>query len=269
MNFKQIVSNQYSLNDLMSKKTWLNNPNVDMHQAAVDEAITELVPATGWVSWWKKVEPQTDFYNCQLEVIDILHFHIGAAIQELMYETVYQKVAFAETESSTECLDLMKIYPTQESFEKAWDSGQDMVNLTEQEREHVIEELAGLLEPASREAMANENPRRAVQSYVGALLQYGAIDSISNFFDLAATFHLSTEHIMWMYAAKHTLNEFRAHNNYKGDDPSRPPYSKIWDGREDNAHLMDWVRERIASKESLTKTQITEFLQTTYQSFHG
>lgn len=266
MNFQQIIKNQYELNDLLAKETWINDPKVDMYQAAVDEAVTELLPSAGWAPWWKKSDNSVDLQNCHLEIVDILHFHIGAAIKETMFETVESYVDYAgDRANDPMVIKFVSEYPTPESFQQAWDAGDNFVYYTNLERELVIEEVAKEFIDAFSGTFARHPHIRAVQNYVGALLNYGARDSLLNLADLAASFDLSVEKMMTLYTAKNALNAFRTHNNYKGTDKTKPLYTKMWNGREDNEVLMTWVNQQVEELGNVpSREDIMAFLKEQY-----
>ena len=191
MNFKQIIEIQYSLNDQLAKKTWLNDPKVNMYQAILDEAVTELTVSAGWKPWWKKTETLTDIANCKLEIVDILHFHIGAALQEAMYEVVLSYSDFSNASSEDpKLIKFLEAYPSEDAFDRAWKSGENFVFYTDLERDLVIEELANDFETAffSNAVNPDVDALKAIQDYTGALLVYGARDSLSNLADLASSF---------------------------------------------------------------------------------
>ena len=270
MNFKEIVIKQYALNDLFSKKTWINNPKVDMYSAIRDEA-NELAESAGWVPWWKGQEPKFDLENCQVEVIDILHFHIGAAIQETQYELVQNTADFREGLDEDNAEDFADEFVSSDVFHSKWKSGTDFVRYTENERDLAIDEVTEcMMNAMSSEFATNVIPKQghvdAVNAYLGAVLVYGARDSFTNFFELAATFEMTPELVYWMYTAKHALNTFRKTNNYDGKDATRPKYNKIWNGNEDNYHVMKHVRTLIETNVPLTTDKIIEDIGTIYRA---
>ena len=269
MNFKEIVTKQYSLNDLFSKKTWLNNPSVNMYAAIQDES-NELAVSAGWVPWWKGQEPSSDIPNCQVEVVDILHFHIGAALQEAQYELIGRRTEFEGDSLDEDSIEIFSDALTADSFDRNWKAGRDFTRYTEDERQFAIEEVANDLEVACSQEY--KNPKLnvpyldAVQSYLGAVLCYGARDSFGNFFELARAFDMSPDLIYWMYQAKHALNTFRKQNNYDGKDQTKPRYNKIWGGQEDNYHVMNHVRTMIENGTELTTEKLVEDIGNIYRA---
>lgn len=274
MNFTQIVTKQYELNDLFSKKTWITDSRVSLLDAIADEA-RELAVSAGWAPWWKGgAQPEYDEANCQVEVIDIMHFHIGEAIKETQYDLVSNAGEFRDNVDETNAHVFAREFASIEAFDTAWNSGEDFTLQTENEREFAISEVASAMESsvdhASAKAATTTKERRdAIHAYTGAVNTYGAMDSFVNLFELAQAFNMTPEMMFWMYQAKHALNTFRKTNNYDGKDTTRPRYSKIWDGREDNYHVMAFVREQIANGNALTTESIVAAIGEMYVEFNG
>ena len=61
---------------------------------------------------------------------------------------------------------------------------------------------------------------------------------LGEFIDLLTSLPMSFDELFEMYVGKNVLNNFRQAHGYKSGQ-----YVKVWDGREDNEHLIDLVRE--------------------------
>jgi dimeric dUTPase (all-alpha-NTP-PPase superfamily) len=78
---KTMFSMQNELNLLIDSK-WTDHEHWDFQRASMIE-LGELMDHYGY-KWWKKQEPNLE--QCQLEVIDIAHFHISHLIQSSIRE---------------------------------------------------------------------------------------------------------------------------------------------------------------------------------------
>lgn len=70
---------------------------------------------------------------------------------------------------------------------------------------------------------------------------------------------LTPQALYTMYIQKNVLNHFRQDNGYKTGE-----YIKIWDGEEDNVHLLQ-LSEELIMKDYFSKDTLYEALQTRYE----
>lgn len=85
-NIKTMFFMQHELNSLIDNE-WYKHEHWDFQRASMIE-LCELMDHYGY-KWWKKQEP--DMPQCQLEVIDIAHFHISHLLQNMIREEVQYK----------------------------------------------------------------------------------------------------------------------------------------------------------------------------------
>ena len=93
--------------------------------------------------------------------------------------------------------------------------------------------LAQRLEEALRETYIAQDFRIALESFVQVTLNQRAFD-LAAFAHLMAAAELSFDELYRGYVGKNVLNFFRQDHGYKDGS-----YQKIWNGREDNEHLVE------------------------------
>ncbi len=97
--------------------------------------------------------------------------------------------------------------------------------------------LAQRLEEALRETYIAQDFRIALESFVQVTLNQRAFD-LAAFAHLMAAAELSFDELYRGYVGKNVLNFFRQDHGYKDGS-----YQKIWNGREDNEHLVELMAE--------------------------
>ena len=100
-----------------------------------------------------------------------------------------------------------------------------------------VEVLAHRLAAALKESYAVQDFRIALEIFVQATLNQRAFD-LAAFAHLMAAADLSFEALYRGYVGKNVLNFFRQDHGYKDGS-----YQKIWNGREDNEHLVELMAE--------------------------
>jgi hypothetical protein len=247
---EQIVTYQYNLSFTLAGPDWLiDRERVDTYSAIRDEAC-ELAASAGYQSWWTIGPNSPNSYdpdNCVVELVDMLHFIVQAALQEHY--------------------DLLRTGEPYKHSDEVIKAENVALNVL---IKPVTIKLTNAYLDSERTFSANlsycDTPVQATNKYLGHLLSCGALASFATFWDLCRYFNVTADLLMTKYFAKYTLNLFRKHNNYKGVDPSKPAYVKVWlDGREDNAHLMTHVDQQLASGVALTTDDMYSWLTEAYQ----
>lgn len=103
-----------------------------------------------------------------------------------------------------------------------------------------------------------ESFRIAVESFAGETLSTKSFD-VSGFAALMAHVDLSFDGLFKRYVAKNVLNIFRQDHGYKDGT-----YRKLWNGREDNEHLMEVLAGLDQSE--ITRDRIYSELVDRYES---
>ena len=100
-----------------------------------------------------------------------------------------------------------------------------------------VEVRSQRLAHALKESYAVQDFRIALEIFVQATLNQRAFD-LAAFAHLMAAADLSFEALYRGYVGKNVLNFFRQDHGYKDGS-----YQKIWNGREDNEHLVELMAE--------------------------
>ena len=82
---------------------------------------------------------------------------------------------------------------------------------------------------------------------------------MDSFCDLLKTCQMSVEELFKLYVGKNVLNDFRQDHGYKTGK-----YKKIWDGREDNEHLMEILHQLDCASDEVPQ-KLYEGLQNRYR----
>ena len=93
---------------------------------------------------------------------------------------------------------------------------------------------------------ADNDLRKAIEAMALSALQTHAAD-LKTFTHLMHCAGLSLDTLFIMYIGKNTLNAFRQDHGYK-----EGRYQKVWDGKEDNAHLADILAQLDADMAGLS-----------------
>lgn len=237
MNYRDLVQAQYELNDKLAGSDWLTNSFVDYKFAVADE-VMELNRSMGWKPWWVKGERTVDNSNAQLEVIDILHFHISGMIKDMYNEPMYE--------------------------------GEDKEFLISNVA-RIIENLPTIEQLETEDLLKDfPNDDTLPLHYLAEVIDGGFVVATQMFLVLANYVGLSKEELFSFYLAKHTLNRFRNDHNYKGDKECMPAYQKIWsDGNEDNYYVMKYVRGLIKDGIKVSADSLYSSIEKQYAFFTG
>lgn len=157
---------------------------------AIQVEAVEAIEHHGW-KWWKKQE--CDMAQLRMELVDIWHFMLSAAIQDK-----HGNVALARMEMVAE----LNLHQKSIQFDNQY-YVLAQINLLEK-----LDLLVGLA--ASRRT------------------------SLALFEVLLHDCDMEWNDLFKQYVGKNVLNVFRQDHGYKAGS-----YIKIWDGREDNEHLVE------------------------------
>lgn len=186
----QLIS-MLELQDSMNSKVnsdWVAANN-NWHRAIQVEGV-EAIEHHGW-KWWKKQE--CDMAQLRMELVDIWHFMLSAAIQHK-----HGNVALARQDMMTE----LNLHQKSVQFDNQY---------------YVLAQLS-LLDKLDLLVGLATSKRTNLALFESMLSDCGM--------DWAALFK--------QYVGKNVLNVFRQDHGYKAGT-----YIKIWDGREDNEHLVE------------------------------
>ena len=106
----------------------------------------------------------------------------------------------------------------------------------------VAEQLASV---AVRESADADEFRLAIETLAGSCLQTRSFD-LAAFTAAMATLPMDYAELYALYIGKNMLNRFRQNNGYKSGE-----YKKLWQGREDNEHLIELLAELSDDPEQL------------------
>lgn len=194
---KKIMLTENQLASMLELQNGMNarvNPdwiaaNNNWHRAIQIEG-AEAIEHHGW-KWWKKQE--CDMAQLRMELVDIWHFILSAAIQEK-----HGNIALAKQELMTE----LNLRQKSVQFDNKY---YQLVQMSLLEK---LDLLVGL-------AAAKRS-------------------NLALFESLLVDCDMDWEELFKQYLGKNVLNVFRQDHGYKAGT-----YIKIWNGREDNEHLVE------------------------------
>lgn len=205
------------LQDSMNSKVnsdWVAANN-NWHRAIQVEGV-EAIEHHGW-KWWKKQE--CDMAQLRMELVDIWHFMLSAAIQHK-----HGSVALARQDMMTE----LNLHQKSVQFDNQY---------------YVLAQLS-LLDKLDLLVGLATSKRTNLALFESMLSDCGM--------DWAALFK--------QYVGKNVLNVFRQDHGYKAGT-----YIKIWDGREDNEHLVE-VLELVELDSANVRDELYNSLKARYSS---
>ena len=182
--------------------------NNNWHRAIQIEG-AEAIEHHGW-KWWKKQE--CDMAQLRMELVDIWHFILSAAIQDK-----HGNIALAKQELMTE----LNLRQKSVQFDNKY---YQLVQMSLLEK---LDLLVGL-------AAAKRS-------------------NLALFESLQVDCDMDWEELFKQYLGKNVLNVFRQDHGYKAGT-----YIKIWNGREDNEHLVEVLE--------VVDLQATDVRDTLYQA---
>lgn len=212
----QLIS-MLELQDSMNSKVnsdWVAANN-NWHRAIQVEGV-EAIEHHGW-KWWKKQE--CDMAQLRMELVDIWHFMLSAAIQHK-----HGSVALARQDMMTE----LNLHQKSVQFDNQY---------------YVLAQLS-LLDKLDLLVGLATSKRTNLALFESMLSDCGM--------DWAALFK--------QYVGKNVLNVFRQDHGYKAGT-----YIKIWDGREDNEHLVE-VLELVELDSANVRDELYNSLKARYSS---
>ncbi|MDZ4200879.1 MAG: dUTP diphosphatase [Gallionella sp.] len=185
------LASMLELQNLMNSKVnpdWVAANN-NWHRAIQVEGV-EAIEHHGW-KWWKKQD--CDMPQLRMELVDIWHFVLSAAIQDKHGNTSLTKI---------EMLSELNLRKKSVQFDNQY---------------YVLAQLS-LLEK--------------LDLLVG--LAAAKRSNLATFESLLADCGMDWNMLFKQYVGKNVLNMFRQDHGYKAGT-----YIKVWDGREDNEHLVE------------------------------
>lgn len=185
------LQSMLELQDGMNSKVnpdWVAANN-NWHRAILAEAV-EAIEHHGW-KWWKKQE--CDMAQLRMELVDIWHFVLSAAIQ-----VKYGNLALARMEMLAE----FSLRQKSVLFDSQY---------------YVLSQMK-LLEKLDLLVGLAAAKRTSLALFESLLLDCG----------------MDWDELFKQYVGKNVLNVFRQDHGYKTGS-----YIKVWDGREDNEHLVE------------------------------
>ena len=209
------LSSMLELQDGMNRRVnadWVSAGN-NWHRAIQVEGV-EAIEHHGW-KWWKKQE--CDIAQLRMELVDIWHFMLSAAIQHK-----HGNVALAKLDMQSELNLHQKSVPFDNQYYQ-------LAQLS------LLEKLDLLVGLASSKRT-----------------------NLALFESIMADCEMSWTQLFKQYVGKNVLNVFRQDHGYKAGS-----YIKIWDGREDNEHLVE-VLELIDPNATDVKDALYQSLEARY-----
>lgn len=214
------LTTMLELQDGMNSKVnpdWVAANN-DWHRAIQVEGV-EAIEHHGW-KWWKKQD--CDMAQLRMELVDIWHFILSAAIQEK-----HGNVALAKMEMMSE----LNLHQKSVQFDNQY------YMLAQMKLLEKLDLLVGL-------AAAKRT-------------------NLALFESLLQDCGMSWTELFKQYVGKNVLNVFRQDHGYKAGT-----YIKIWDGREDNEHLVE-VLETVDLDADDVRDALYLALKTRYNAVAG
>jgi dimeric dUTPase (all-alpha-NTP-PPase superfamily) len=212
---------------------WRDDENrCDMTAIAVEGA--ELISHVGF-KWWKHEESNIE--QAQMELVDIWHFLMSDILRCLNQK-------FAEDPNSA--IDELHGF---------YDFINDIELSTDIDKESIIATAHGLIGGASFSVIGLE-ARVDDEKTLG-----GREVVLSAFRQLMATLQMSGDKLYSLYIGKNALNHFRQSNGYKDGT-----YVKVWNGLEDNEHLMNIINGLLAKDVSDLYEQCLADLKVEYDT---
>lgn len=240
--------------------------------AAILEEAQELQACNPAWKWWKKPGP-VDHPNTCMELVDLMHFAMSEA---LAGEADLEQALPSESDITR--LSVRINDAAEAVYETLFGSSKDMQvkgtynRVLLQSALHAL--VASVLQGSSirteeleAEELDAEDPvaeHALPLSYETNTYTTMPIVNWHAFWSIAFHAGLSVQDVYITYLAKSVLNAFRMANGDK-----ELSYKRHWfDGKEDNALLMEYVSNFVAKEDRFpSAAEVNEWLQTTYQSY--
>lgn len=228
---------QANANDVMSDE-WRKSTNMEIayFRASYVEAV-EAICHIGF-KWWKAETPNLE--QAEMELVDILHFVLSDELRQVQGNAANM----AEV-------------------------------VTQQGGNHILFENIGRWagRPFAGELFSRrvDNPDCSVMEDISAMsfqdlaeqfihycIATGSCD-IRLLYCLFESLGISPVRAYGLYVSKNALNKFRTANGQRDGS-----YSKIWDGREDNEHLHEFINSSLSADEPVDYHTVYSFLTERY-----
>lgn len=234
---------QSTANDVMSD-AWRTSCNctIQYYRASLMEG-AETLDHMGW-KWWKKTTPNVA--QAFIELIDILHFTLSHYVRESFVafqadgiegdnEVVFDHAAdmVASMDPTVAILPVGRNF-SEDAYEKI-ELGED--GLVDIEKYDFNDLMELFMYTCLAEGRPDMNLLYALFDKVGA----------------------SPEEVFKTYVAKNFLNQFRTRHGQRTNE-----YFKIWDGREDNVWVEDYMNQLEVNDQPLEVEALATYLETTY-----
>ena len=227
MQMLEIATLQYAANDNMAEDwTQQDRMSIPFFRASYIEAV-EAIEHMGF-KWWKKKVP--DYSQAKMELIDILHFAVSDLLRESAF-SIGQAALIAEDSRS---------YPVTFYHIGRMAGFEHMGTPSEPTLDGEI--LATKL-PGSENYRIHDIQNMDFNDLCEQLIFSSLMDGVTKIRILYCLFErleMEADEVHALFVGKNALNQFRTANGQKKDD-----YSKIWDGREDNEHLSEFIEENL------------------------
>jgi GrpB-like predicted nucleotidyltransferase (UPF0157 family) len=234
----EILTLQASANDVMSTD-WRTSSNDDIayYRAAAVEAM-EALCHIGY-KWWKSETP--DYAKIKLELIDILHFAASHLLRE-------HSGNVSDTVDAIEALPKLAEFCAIGLFKGKTFSGFQFDRTANNPKYAVMNDVSGIPQVDM------------LEHYVFSVLTEGKPNwnMLRCLFD---AFGMTPAQVHAYYVGKNALNQFRSDNGQRENT-----YKRMWNGREDNEHLYDFIHGRAQAGEHIGYHEVYSFLVSTYSA---
>ena len=235
----EILNLQYSANDSMAGD-WTQHDlfTLPFFRASYIEAV-EAIQHHGF-KWWKNKTP--DVPQIKMELIDILHF----ALSDLLRESDYDAETAALREEAA-AFDYVTFYSIGRHAGQSFDS-----EFTTPSPVGSGNYLLGDIHTMDFNDLCEQ--------LIFDCLMTGST-STRLLYCLFERVDLDSNEVHALFVGKNALNQFRTANGQKDDE-----YFKIWDGREDNEHLSEFIESQLSASIAITYQDVYSFLTERYAS---
>lgn len=239
---EEMLTMQKEANDVMAGDWQLQgNDTLPFYRAAHIEA-TEAIQHIGF-KWWKKIVPAVT--QAEMELIDILHFVLSDMLRHCLNDP---KTAAESIAHRTRNVELWSIGAhANNKFDGNSFERKDTGDILDGDR--IV--CTDLLEFSFNDL---------AEQFISRAILHGRSD-IGLMYCLFERMETTPAKAHALYVSKNVLNKFRTANGQ-----IEGTYHKIWDGREDNDHLSDYVEQQLAEGSEITVSSIQDFLTLRY--FH-
>lgn len=236
---------QAEANAVMDEK-WLNSTiqEIPYYRAAAVES-TEAIQHYGY-KWWKRTD--IDLGQTIMELIDILHFALSDVIR-FSNSSDYHYITLAEVLRSAN----LSVYLHEIG---CWAEGFDFLEgLGAQEHSGYTH----VYFTTDTKVLEHFTFNDLCEQLTFASLRDGRTN-MGILFLLFEKLGVTPSEAFNIYLGKNALNKFRTKHGQLSHE-----YYKIWNGREDNEYLTDYINERTKQNIPITLPELESFLEDTYK----